>query len=69
MMPFVFAMRDRLEEGARLYGTAYLQRNLIQDIREELLDIANYAYLQYLKLNFLERKLDEDNRDIHISEG
>jgi hypothetical protein len=56
---FVDKMYDRLEQGSRQYGEAYLGRDLMKDIEEELLDIANYAYLQYIKLKLFKEVLND----------
>jgi len=50
----------RLEKGRRKYGDdAYWYRDILTEIQEELLDIMNYAYLQWLKVQRLKEQLEE----------
>jgi len=45
---------DRLSKGKEKYGDdAYLKRDLVEDIEEELLDVANYAFLFFCKVRRL----------------
>lgn len=43
-------MIDRFKEGRKEYGFDYFKKDLTNEIEEELLDIANYALLMYLKI-------------------
>lgn len=52
---FVSKMRRRLAMGAKKYDDkSFLTDNLFTDIKEELLDFANYAYLLYERIRRLE---------------
>ena len=51
-------MEKRLKMGNSDYGDGLFNgHDLINDIEEELLDLANYAYLMYARLKVLEKKL------------
>jgi len=47
---FTSGMTKRLKMGDKRYGNDWIDRNLIKDMEEELLDISNYCYLLYRKL-------------------
>ena len=48
-------MRYRLEEGRKKYDDkSFLTDNLFTDIKEEILDVANYAYLLFERIRRLE---------------
>lgn len=52
---FIDAMQFRLEVGRKKYDDkSFLTDNLFTDIKEELYDIANYAYLLYERIRRLE---------------
>lgn len=50
---FVENMRVRLIKGERKYRGAWRRRDLKRDIVEELLDIANYAFLEACKIEVM----------------
>jgi hypothetical protein len=53
---FVGAMKQRLDMGEKKYGEkSYLTDNLFTDVKEELLDAANYIYLLYARIRRLEK--------------
>jgi hypothetical protein len=50
---FITRMWERFEKGREKYGFDYLAKNQLNDIEEELLDVANYAFLFYMKMRLL----------------
>ena len=46
----------RLDAGNELYGDRYRNLDLYEQIEEELADIANYAFMQYIKIMELRKK-------------
>jgi len=48
-------MKRRLEMGVEKYGDkSFVTDNILTDIKEEILDVANYAYLLYERIRRLE---------------
>lgn len=47
----------RLESGDKQYKDRYRKVELLDQIIEELADVANYAFLEYVKITALKRKL------------
>jgi len=47
----------RLDDGHKKYKDDYFLKDLGKDTEEELLDIANYALLQYMKIKEVKDKL------------
>lgn len=52
---FTSGMTKRLKMGDKRYKDDWINRDLIKDMEEELLDIANYSYLLYRKLRMKKR--------------
>ena len=53
----------RLEMGVRTYGDALVNKDdLVVDVEEELLDMANYSYLMYCRLKKLEAVVENKVR-------
>lgn len=48
---------DRLEMGEAAGGDRYKSLDLFEEISNELADISNYAFLQYIKLMKLKEKV------------
>ncbi len=48
---------DRLEMGEAVGGDRYKSLDLFEEIADELADISNYAFLQYIKVMNLRKKL------------
>lgn len=48
---------SRLELGEEMHGERFKSIDLIEEIINELADISNYAFLQYLKLIKLKNKI------------
>ena len=46
----------RLETGERISGDRYEEIDLFDEITQELADIANYAFLEYMKISQLRDK-------------
>ena len=46
----------RLETGERKSGNHYMEIDLFEEITQELADIANYAFLEYVKISKLKAK-------------
>lgn len=49
---------NRLEMGEGGDGNRFKDLNLVEEISNELADISNYAFLQYVKLTKLREKLE-----------
>lgn len=58
---FVKVMFQRLQEGHKKYGDDWRRKDNLKEMEDELYDIANYAFLQWLKLNYA--KKDERKRN------
>ncbi len=57
---FTDRMIDRLVEGISKHKDAlWNEHHLVADLEEELVDVANFAYLMYARLKVLEKKMDE----------
>jgi hypothetical protein len=48
---------SRLEAGDEIYGKRFEKIEILDQITEELADIANYAFLEYLKVRKMREKL------------
>lgn len=58
-------MRERLEMGLQKYGDALENNhNLVIDIKEELLDLANYAYLMYARVSAMEASMSKEIKGV-----
>jgi hypothetical protein len=49
---------DRLEMGEDAGGDRYKSLDLFEEISNELADISNYAFLQYIKMMNLKKKIE-----------
>jgi len=47
---FTKIMFERIQEGNKKYGDDWKRKDNLKEMEYELFDIANYAYLQWLKL-------------------
>lgn len=47
---FVAKCYARLETGEKRYGKRFLEVDLLEEISNELIDVANYAFLEYVKV-------------------
>lgn len=56
---FIIRMWERFEKGRDKYGFDYLTKDQLNDIEEELLDVANYAFMFYMKISLLKRRLSK----------
>ena len=55
---FKLRCKKRMSEGATEYGeTAFLDNNVIEMAKEEVLDLANYAKMLFIKIRLLEHEL------------
>lgn len=54
---FIEKMDQRLLKAHGKYGDEWLTCDFFKEIEEELLDIANYAYLFYRRLQLLKKKV------------
>lgn len=50
---FVTLCYGRLEKGKAIHESDYVELDLYQQIIEELADVANYAFLEYIKVRKL----------------
>ncbi len=48
----------RLEDGAKTHRNAYEKLDLYDEILHELADVANYAFMEYVKIMNLKSKKD-----------
>ena len=53
---FVKLCYGRLEAGEKIHGTNYQNIDLYKEISEELADVANYAFMEYHKIQKLKEK-------------
>jgi len=49
---------ERLNEGEKVHGEKFETLDLFKEIEEELADVSNYAFLQYLKVLQLKAKVE-----------
>lgn len=60
-------MIERFEEGERKYGEySFNGKDMFKEMEEELLDVANYALMQYIKLQGLKdgfTQIEEAKKD------
>lgn len=56
---------ERLEMGEETGGSRFESLNLFEEISNELADISNYAFLQYVKI----MRLKEKAKSIEITKG
>jgi hypothetical protein len=50
----------RLEVGDEQYGKKFESVEILDQIAEELADVANYAFLEYLKIQKIKRKMPKN---------
>lgn len=53
---FVKMCYNRLEKGSTAYNKQFEQEDLYMEIMEELADVSNYAFLEYVKVRRLMEK-------------
>lgn len=53
---------ERLDAGDKLYGDRFETIDLLDEIEQELADVSNYAFLQYVKIELLKNKLEKAGR-------
>jgi len=59
---FSEAVHARLTQGASDYGDESFSkplRRLLQEVREELLDVSGWSFIMFAKLDAVEKRLDE----------
>jgi hypothetical protein len=56
-------MIQRFKMGRKQYGFDYLEKDLNNEIDEEILDIAGYAMLMYLRLK-IRRMMKNEHKDV-----
>ena len=57
--------RQRLADGAKEYGpTAFVNADVFQMAKEELVDLSNYARFLYYKLSALELQITQLEEDV-----
>jgi hypothetical protein len=60
---FTKAIHARLENGRPIYGDSSFERQpqeLLEEIRQELLDVAGWAFIMYERLNELDQRMSND---------
>jgi len=62
---FLTLCGKRLEVGDKTHHNAYLKSDLYQQMSEELADISNYAFLEYMKIQNLKKMKDKLQQDKH----
>lgn len=55
----------RLETGERISGDHYMEIDLFEEITQELADVANYAFLEYMKVSKLRDKAGKFSKSEH----
>lgn len=59
---FAARIRARLESGKRVYGDSSFERplvSLVEEIRQEALDVAGWAFILYDRLAELEQRVEQ----------
>lgn len=59
---FVYALEARLDAGEQEYGDSSFSKHplvLVQEIQEELLDVANWAFILYSRMSSIKDELEE----------
>lgn len=67
---FLLLAHKGFEKGAKEHGEgSNKEMNLLKEIKEELRDVACYAFFQFKKIEALERKInaDRNNKSYNIS--
>lgn len=54
---------NRLEEGDKTHHNAYRTSDLYQQMCEELADVSNYAFLEYVKIQNLKKMKEKLQQD------
>lgn len=60
---FVQLMIHRVETGRDTYGMDYLEKDNLTELQYELLDVANYALLEFMKIELLRMKELKENEN------
>ena len=63
---FMARIRERLEAGKRVYGDSSFERpldRLVEEIRQEVLDQAGWAFILYERLAKIETMVRDLNRE------
>ena len=61
---FLILCYGRLDQGEKIHGKNYEAADLYQQMSEELADVFNYAFLEYVKiqnLKIMKEKLTDKN--------
>lgn len=53
---FIKDMWKRLERGKEKYGDTYEDDDIVKELEEELMDVANYAFMLWLKIIKISKK-------------
>ena len=59
MESFVKLCYSRLEKGDKERRESFMKLDLYREMTEELADVANYAFLQYVKIKRMMKKMEE----------
>ncbi len=57
---FARRIEERLENGRRVYGDSSFDRpleSLVEEIRQELLDVAGWSFIMYHRLSEIEKRI------------
>ena len=57
-------MLERFEAGRKKYGMKYLRRDNLSELQDELIDVANYAMMQWLKIESLKSLHLKEDADL-----
>ena len=60
---FLSLCYDRLEKGDKEHKDDYVNVDLYQQMMEELADVFNYAFLEYVKLRNLKQLKEKMNKE------
>ena len=58
---FVKLCYGRLDTGSQVHGSNYEKLDLYKEISDELADVANYAFMEYYKIQKLKIKKEQLN--------
>lgn len=57
MALFQYKMCERFTKGRKKYKNKYLKRDNLSELQDELIDVANYAMMEWMKIEELKKKV------------
>ena len=53
---FTWSMLQRFKKGRKKYGKKYFKRDNLTELQMELIDVANYAMMEFIKIEAMKNK-------------